>query len=116
MQQVLDDQGMDGRDLRDLMSKRRRVVSGQTVPTAPAPIGPEGHNPVDLFYRDKFIGAAVVSGLATRGASRRWLRIARRCKGGITRRRARRIPGVLVEPSLQFLILSFERLELFEEL
>lgn len=103
MQQVLDDVGMDRRNFRDLVPKRRRILSRKAVATALALLGLEGNDVVDVLHRHELVRGALVAGLTSRRPPTGRFGRTRGSRRRVTRRRSRGIPGVLVDPSPELL-------------
>jgi hypothetical protein len=101
MQQILDDLGVDRGNLRDLVPKRRRVVSREVVSATLALLRFEGDDVVDELHRHKLVRRALVAGLTSGRPPRGQLGTPRRSRRRITRRGTRGVSGILVEAGFQ---------------
>jgi len=101
MQQVLDNDGLNRRNLGDLVTLRVWIIAGESMTAPHASLRLDGDNLVHLFHGNQLERAALVAGLASRRATTRRLGRARGSRERVARRRLRGIPGVLVEASFQ---------------
>lgn len=103
MKQILDDLGVGRGNLRDLMSKRRRIFSREAVPASLALLRLEGDDVVNLLDRHELVRGALVTGLTSRRPPGGWLGATRRSRRRIARGRTRGVLRVLVEAGFKTL-------------
>ena len=70
MEPIPRDDGLNRRDLSDLMAQRLRVRTGQVVAAAAAVRGPTVEDLVDLLWGDQGPGVTAMAGLSTPSLAR----------------------------------------------